>query len=351
MGSKNLKAVFSRGTVGVQVKDPMGFMQATGAAKKILAENPVTGEGLPTYGTQVLMNVINELGALPSHNASDVQFDGAANIGGEAMVAPRETDGKANLVSNAACFGCPISCQRRSQMDPNHFTVKDREKYHMVSGGLEYEAAWALGAATGVGDLETLTFCNFICNEYGMDPITLGSTVAAAMELYKIGAITDKETGGVSLTFDSPQDLAKICEMTGKGEGFGKEIAMGSKRLCDGQGPGIPGLRSARHPGHGPDLRHLESRRLPSAQLYRGFRGSGHSGKDRSACHRGQGGPGQGVPGRDRAGRCVGNLYLHDLRAFHGRHRAADRRRLRGRLVGGPLHGSRRAHLEHGAGV
>ncbi len=236
MGSKNLKAVYARGTVGVQVKDPMGFMQATAAAKKILAENAVTGEGLPTYGTQVLMNVINEIGALPTHNGADVQFDGASSISAEAMVAPRESDGKANLVSNAACFGCPISCQRRSQMDPNHFTVKDRAKYHIVSGGLEYEAAWALGAATGVSDLETLTFCNFICNEYGMDPISLGSTVAAAMELYKIGAITDKETGGIALTFDSAEDLARICEMTGKGEGFGKDIAMGSKRLCEKYG-------------------------------------------------------------------------------------------------------------------
>ena len=64
----------------------------------------------------------------------------------------------------------------------------------------------------------------------------MGSTVAAAMELYKIGAITDKETGGISLTFDSAEDLARICEMTGKGEGFGKDIAMGSKRLCEKYG-------------------------------------------------------------------------------------------------------------------
>ena len=232
MGSKNLKAIAVRGTIGVQVSDPMKFMQATGACNQILADNAVTGEGLPTYGTQVLMNVINETGALPSHNAGDVQFDGASKIGGEAMTEPRASDGKANLVSNSACFGCPISCQRVSQMDPEHFSVKGQPKYHGKEGGLEYEAAWALGAATGVSDLEALTFCNYICNEYGMDPITLGSTVAAAMELYQIGAITDADTGGLALEFGNTESLVEICKQTGLGEGFGKEVGQGSLRMC-----------------------------------------------------------------------------------------------------------------------
>jgi aldehyde:ferredoxin oxidoreductase len=236
MGSKNLKAVSCRGTTGTQVGDPMAFMQATGACNQILADNPVTGEGLPTYGTQVLMNVINETGALPTHNSNDVQFDGASKIGGEAMAEPRESDGKANLVSNAACFGCPISCQRRSQMDPNHFSVAGQPKYQGIEGGLEYEAAWALGAATGVQDLEALTYCNYICNEYGMDPISLGSTIAAAMELYKLGAITDADTGGLALEFGSAEALCKICDQTGLGEGFGKEIGQGSRRMTEKYG-------------------------------------------------------------------------------------------------------------------
>lgn len=236
MGSKNLKAIACRGTVGVTVGDPMKFMQAAGSCNTILAENAVTGEGLPTFGTQVLMNVINETGALPTHNGADVQFDGASDIGAEAMAEPRETDGKANLVSNGACFGCPISCQRVSQMDPNHFAVQGKPKYHDPSGGLEYEAAWALGAATGVNDLEALTYCNFICNEYGMDPISLGSTVAAAMELFKIGAITEADTGGIKLEFGNAEALCKICDQTGLGEGFGKEIGQGSKRLCEKYG-------------------------------------------------------------------------------------------------------------------
>ena len=232
MGSKNLKAMVVRGTVGVKVKDPMAMMKTSNTAKEILAENAITGEGLPTHGTQVLMNVINELGALPTRNGHDVQFEGAHDISAEAMAEPRESDGEANLVSNAACFNCPISCQRRSKIDPNHFTVKGKPEYQMVSGGLEYEAAWALGAACGVKDLDAVTYANFVCNEQGLDPITLGSTLGAAMDLYAAGAITSDDTGGHELTFGNTEVFVAMVDATAKGEGFGKELGQGSKRLC-----------------------------------------------------------------------------------------------------------------------
>ncbi len=236
MGSKNLKAVIVRGTMGVKVADPMAFMQACSASTKILEENAVTGQGLPTYGTQVLMNVITGVGASPTRNARDVQFEGAEKISGEAMVEPRESDGQANLVSNAACFGCPISCQRQSKMDAKNPLIAGQDRYQVTSGGLEYEAAWALGTATGVDDLEALTYLNFLCNDYGLDPISLGSTVAAAMELYDVGAITDADTGGIALNFGNTDALVKIVEATCKSEGFGNEIAQGSKRLCEKYG-------------------------------------------------------------------------------------------------------------------
>ena len=236
MGSKNLKAVAVRGTMGVKVDDFPKFMEAVDAAKKVLAENAVTGQGLPTYGTQILMNVINESGALPAHNHRDVQFKGAGKISAEAMAEKRHTDGKPNLIATQACFGCTIACGRISRMDKTHFTVANDPKYWGASGGLEYEAAWALGAATGVDDLECLTYCNFLCNEQGMDPISFGATVGAAMELYEIGVITDKETGGIKLKFGSAEALSKITELTAGGEGFGKEIGQGSKRMCEKYG-------------------------------------------------------------------------------------------------------------------
>ena len=233
MGSKNLKAVAVRGTKGVKVHDPEAFEKAVEAAKKVLAENAVTGQALPTYGTQVLMNVINEIGALPTRNARDVQFEGADDISGEAMHRPRRTDGKPNLVRNAGCFGCTIACGRISQIDPTHFSVKDKPQYHHASGGVEYENAWALGADTGVNDLEALTYCNYRCNEHALDPITTGSTIAAAMELFETGAMTLEDTGGIELRFGSAEALVAAVDAICEGTEFGRLLGLGSKRLCE----------------------------------------------------------------------------------------------------------------------
>ena len=232
MGSKNLKAIAVRGTRGVgNVRDPKAFMQATQAAKAVLAANAVTGQGLPKFGTQVLMNVINEIGALPTRNHRDVQFEGAKDISAEAMHAPRRTDGKPNLVTNQACFGCTIACGRISKMDEKHYTVVTKPQYWGASGGLEYEAAWALGAANGVNDLEALTYANYLCNEDGFDPISFGATVGAVMELYEMGVLS-KEQIGIEAPFGSAQALTFLAEQVAAGTGFGKEIGQGSKRLC-----------------------------------------------------------------------------------------------------------------------
>ena len=232
MGSKNLKAIAVRGTKGVgNIADPKAFMQVTFEKKKILADNAVTGQGLPTYGTQVLMNVINEVGALPTRNHRDSQFEGAKDISAEAMATPRKSDGKAQLVTNQACFGCTIACGRISKIDQTHFSVENKPQYWGATGGLEYEAAWALGAANGVNDLEALQYANTICNEQGMDPISFGATIGAVMELFEMGVLT-KEQIGIEAPFGSARALCELADMTATGKGFGVEIGMGSKRLC-----------------------------------------------------------------------------------------------------------------------
>ena len=231
MGSKNLKAIAVRGTKGVSnIQNPKAFMKAVAEKKKILAENGVTGQGLPLYGTQVLMNVINEVGGLPTRNHRDNQFEGAKDISAEAMATPRATDGKKQLVTNQACFGCTIACGRISKMDQGHFTVANKPQYWGASGGLEYEAAWALGAANGVNDLEALQYASMLCNEEGIDPITFGTTIGAVMELYDMGVLT-KEQVGIEATFGSAKALAFLVEETIYSRGFGKEIGQGSKRL------------------------------------------------------------------------------------------------------------------------
>ncbi len=273
MGSKNLKAVAVRGTKGVgNIADPKAFMKVTAEKKKILHDNAVTGQGLPTYGTQVLMNVINEIGALPTRNHRDVQFEGAKDISAEAMATPRASDGKKHLVTNQACFGCTIACGRISKMDKGHFTVENKPQYWGASGGLEYEAAWALGAANGVNDLEALQYANLICNEQGMDPISFGATVGAVMELYDMGVLK-KEQLGIDAKFGSAQALAHFAEITAKGEGFGKEIGQGSKRLC------------AKY-GH-PDLSmSVKGQEFPAYDS-RGIQGMGlaYATSNRGACH------------------------------------------------------------------
>ena len=274
MASKNLKAVAVRGTKGVgNIKDPAGFMQAVNDGKQVLAENAVTGQGLPTYGTQVLMNVINEVGAMPTRNMREVQFEGASKISAEAMHEPRESDGKPNLVTNAGCFGCTIACGRISTIDRGHFSIENKPQYWGASGGLEYEAAWALGSDTGVDDMDALTYANFICNEDGIDPISFGATVAAAMELYQIGAITKEQTDGVELKFGSAEALTWATEVTCRGEGFGQELGMGSKRLCEKY-------------GH-PDLSMTVKGQEFPAYDPRGIQGMGltYATSNRGACH------------------------------------------------------------------
>ncbi len=274
MGSKNLKAVAVRGTRGVgNIKDPKRFMEEVSKAKQVLAENEVTGKGLPTYGTQVLMNVINEVGAMPTRNMREVQFEHANQISAEAMAEPRKSDGKPNLTTNAGCFACTIACGRISTIDKTHYSVVNKPEYWGNSGGLEYEAAWALGCDTGVGDLDALTYANFVCNEDGMDPISFGATVAAAMELYDIGAIDSKTTGGIEMKFGSAEALTQAAELTARGEGFGQDLGLGSKRLCEKY-------------GH-PDLSMTVKGQEFPAYDPRGIQGMGltYATSNRGACH------------------------------------------------------------------
>jgi aldehyde:ferredoxin oxidoreductase len=273
MGSKMLKAIAVRGTKGVgNIRDPKAFMKVTYEKKKILADNAVTGQGLPTYGTQVLMNVINEVGALPTRNHQDNQFEGAKDISAEAMATPRKGDGKKPLVTNQACFGCTIACGRIQTIDKGHFTVENKPQYWGASGGLEYEAAWALGAANGVNDLDALQYANVLCNEEGIDPISFGATIGAVMELYEMKVLT-KEMIGIEAPFGSAKALAFLAEETVNGRGFGKEIGQGSKRL------------TAKY-GH-PDLSmSVKGQEFP-AYDGRGIQGIGlaYATSNRGACH------------------------------------------------------------------
>ena len=220
MGSKNLKAVAVRGTGGVGVADPQAFREAARECYKMLKLHPVTGQGLPALGTPVLVNVINQSGGLSTRNSQSSTFDKAEDISGERLA-------QTLLKRNKACLGCIIGCGRVTQLTDPRFSGKGE--------GPEYESLWALGAACGISDLAAITKANYLCNEYGMDTITAGSTIACAMELFQRGLISEAEAG-MALNFGDAEAMVRLVELTGRGEGFGKKIGLGSYRLAESYG-------------------------------------------------------------------------------------------------------------------
>jgi len=243
MGSKNLKAIAARGTVGVRAADGDGgggngsaaaFMRAASDANAKL-HGSGHRRGLMRYGTLAMINSMQEFGGLPTENFRKLRFGGVGSINPKAVTV-KNRNGHANLVTNAACFGCTIGCGRIAKIDPQHFSVAGRREYHGASGGLEYETAFALGPVIGVDDLDALTFAGFMMNEHGMDPISFGVTLAAAMELYELGVIDKSVTDGIELNFGSAEALVVFAEKTGKYEGFGRDLGLGSKLLCEKYG-------------------------------------------------------------------------------------------------------------------
>jgi aldehyde:ferredoxin oxidoreductase len=221
MGSKKLKAIVVRGSGSVSVARPEKFMAAAAEARAKLKADPVGGTGLPTYGTNVLVNIINSQGALPTRNWRDGgEFEGANDIGGESLA-------EKYLIKNKGCFGCSIGCGRLTRVPSGPFACQGE--------GPEYEAAWAYGASCGVNDLAAICKASFLCNEYGMDPITLGATIACAMEMYEKGILTEKEIGR-PLPFGDAEGIVALTEMVGKFEGFGKKLAQGSWRMAHEKG-------------------------------------------------------------------------------------------------------------------
>lgn len=222
MGSKNLKAVVVRGTNGINVANKHKFMMATKDARDKLLEHPVTGKGggLASYGTQVLMNILNESHSLPTRNWRNSWFEDGESISGEFL-----TDNF--LIRNKACFACPIGCGRVIKIDQG--------EHKGIVAGPEYEAAWAYGASCGVNDMEAINNANHICNLVGIDPITMGATIACTMELYEMGIITKEELGG-ELKFGDADSIISWTKKTANREGFGDIMALGSYRLADKYG-------------------------------------------------------------------------------------------------------------------
>ncbi len=257
MGSKNLKAVVVRGTEGVQTADFDTFKKAVRVVMDKLAAGPVTSEGLPAYGTAILVNIVNECGILPTRNFQENMFDKAEKISGETIA-------ETMMTRNKGCFACAIGCAR--------MTVVDDPVYGGHGEGPEYETVELMGAGCGIDNLPLITKANYICNEYGIDSISAACTVATAMELYEKGCIPDKEAG-MDLKFGNAESLVKLIEQMGKCEGLGAVATHGSYVLAEkyGHPEFFMGVKKQEIPAYDP----------------RGVQGMGltYATSNRGACH------------------------------------------------------------------
>lgn len=207
MGSKNLKAIVVEGKERPEINDPERFKFMLYETRKLLAASPLTSQALPEFGTVVMMNIVNNIGALPTRNHQQTQFEGAEAISGEALT-------EKYLVKNSSCWACPIGCTRISRTDK-------------VEGeGPEFETTWAFGAQCGIDNLEAIIEANVLCNDLGMDTISAGSTIACAMELSEKGYIES------DLRFGRAELLAPMLEAMAYRRDLGADMANGSLRLA-----------------------------------------------------------------------------------------------------------------------
>ncbi len=217
MGSKNLKAIVVRGTGKVVNANPDEMKNVLSAALGKIKENGVTGAGLPTYGTAVLVNIINESGIFPVNNFQESYDANAETVSGETMTAN-------HLIKKDACYRCPIACGRYSKWEGGQ------------GAGPEYEAVWSFGPDCGVHDYDAIHVANDLCNKLGMDSISAGCTIATAMELVQKGYVKPEELEGIPLEFGDAKGMVEWTRKMAYGEGFGAKLAQGSYRLAESYG-------------------------------------------------------------------------------------------------------------------
>ena len=220
MGSKRLKAIVVKSSrIKLDnIADEEALKAATKRAMDVLMANPVTSSGLKQLGTAILVNIINNVGSLPTKNWQESYYEQAEDISGEALA-------EKYLVRPGACYRCPIACGRVINVNGH------------VTGGPEYEPLWAYGANCGNNDLNVIDECNMLCNEYGLDAISTPCTIAAAMELYQRGAIKEEDCAGVPLEWGSTKALVEWTKRMGNPETeLDWLMSSGSARLCEHYG-------------------------------------------------------------------------------------------------------------------
>ncbi|MBT3322977.1 MAG: aldehyde ferredoxin oxidoreductase [Anaerolineae bacterium] len=208
MGARGVKVMIvdDKGGPGVEVADMDLFKTGRKKVADAMGEHALTKVegGLWQFGTNVLMNIINEAGGLPTRNFSAGQFEGAAKISGEAVKENIEIRGGVGKYHHACHPGCIMQC---SSIYPN----VDGSKFVSV---IEYETSWALGANCGIDDLEYIAQATWECNDIGLDTIEAGNAIAIAMDG---GHLEFGDSAGALKLFDDIRSGTPIGRVLGQG--------------------------------------------------------------------------------------------------------------------------------------
>jgi aldehyde:ferredoxin oxidoreductase len=224
MASKNLKAVVVRGNSQVQMADKEAVASLAKAGVEMIPDN-LDVYGLGTLGTASVVMPQNILGTLPTRNYTEAQFEHAMALSGETM-----TD--TILKKRDTCYACAVRCKR---------VVETEYQGHKVDpyyGGPEYETIAAFGPMCGISSLEAISLFHQICNEYGVDTITCGATIAFAMECYEKGLIRKEDTDGLDLSWGNAEAIVSLTKKIGRRDGFGALLADGPRAAADRIGRG-----------------------------------------------------------------------------------------------------------------
>ncbi len=226
LGSKNVKAVVVKGALKTQVADAQSLKDLVESRKEPMEKGTA---GLKNLGTPVLVNMINTVGGLGVRNLQEEYSPRAPEIGGEKLK-------ELYFERNDTCFACPIACGKTMRLPAER-------------GGLrwkmpEYETLFALGSMVENWDPASLLELNSLCDQLGLDTISMGVTLSFAFECFEKGLLTEKETGGKTLRFGDSVLIAELVQDTAKRQGFGRLLAEGSYRLAERIGKGSQDLLS-----------------------------------------------------------------------------------------------------------
>ena len=213
MGSKKLKAVCVRGSKAIPVVDVAGLMKVGREMYRKSVQHPAF-ELWQTYGTSSVVNWSNRIGAFPTRNFQSGYFELFTNIAGPVM--NREI-----VIHNKACFSCAMCCGKYA-----HAKTADYECY---VEGPEYETTAMIGGCCALGNIKDIAYANFLCDDYGIDTISGGSIMGFAIECFEKGIITEKDTGGVKLTWGNPKAVFELIRMISYREHIGDVLAEGSR--------------------------------------------------------------------------------------------------------------------------